>query len=89
VNLLMSPPLVPFKQADPETQQAFVTGLRARGIEGNLDAWLCTICGATISGDDVLISYGVPTPYPYCTTMTGPHESCTGQHMALVPAPVE
>lgn len=85
---VMSPPLVPFKDAHPEIQKAFQSELAwLRKINGNPGVWHCTICGADIDGDDVLISYDVPTPFPYCTTETGPDKSCAGSHTDLVPGP--
>lgn len=84
---VMSPPLIRFKDAQPETREAYLSGLaRLRKINGNPEVWHCTICGADIDGDDVLISYNVPTPFPYCTTETGPVKSCAGSGTDLVPA---
>ena len=84
---VMSPPLTPFKDAHPETREAYLSGLaRLRDINGNPEVWHCTVCDADIDGDDVLISYNVPTPFPYCTTETGPDKSCAGSGRDLVPA---
>lgn len=86
----IEPPRVPFKQANPQTQAAFLAGLRElRGLDANPEVWLCTVCEEKINGNDILISYDVPTPIPYCTTETGPDESCPGYGPALIPAPAE
>lgn len=79
-------PLVPFRQAEPQTQQDFLAGLPKRGLSGNPPAWQCTVCEERTDGEDILISYNVPTPIPYCPTETGPHTSCAGYGPALVPA---
>lgn len=84
---MLSPPLVPFRQADHETQDAFLAGLHdMRGLGGNPAAWQCTVCKERIGGDDVLISYNVPRPIPYCTTEAKPGRSCAGSGPDLVPA---
>ena len=84
---VLSPPLVPFHQANPETRDAFLAGLRdMRGLDGNPAVWQCTVCRERIEGDDVLISYNVPRPIPYCTTETEPGRSCAGSGPDLVPA---
>lgn len=83
---VLSPPLVPFRQANRETQDAFLSGLRdIRGLDDNPSAWQCTVCKERIEGDDVLISYNVPRPIPYCTTETEPGRSCAGTGPDLVP----
>lgn len=75
-------PLVPFRQAEPPTRAAYLAGLHdLRGLDGSPDEWMCTVCSETVSGDDVLISYNVPTPIPFCATST-----CGGYGPALVPA---
>ena len=80
-------PLVPFKDAEPQTQADYLAGLAAqRGIDGNPAVWFCTICEQRIDGDDILIVYNVPTPIPYCTTVIAPDVACVGHGPALVPA---
>lgn len=63
-------PLVPFAEANPDTQDDFLRGLRdLRNIDGNPEAWQCAACGETTPGAAILISYGVgDTPIPFCAT---------------------
>lgn len=74
--------LVPFSDAHAETRDAYLRGLRIlRGLEGNPETWNCRVCGETIPGNDVLISYDVgDTPIQYCTTRT-----CGGYGPDLTP----
>jgi len=70
--------LVPYHEARPETRAAYLEGLRdQRGLDGNPEAWTCVVRGETTAGDDILISYDVPTPIPFCPTTNcrgyGPH----------------
>jgi hypothetical protein len=59
--------LVPFHQANPETKSAYLKGLQRQGLDDNPEAWHCTRCDQTTSGNDILISYDVgDTPIPYC-----------------------
>lgn len=81
--------LVPFSGANPETQAAYLAGLRQRGYDDNPEVWHCNVCGEEIDGQDILISYDVPTPIPFCTTETGPSKSCAGHGPDLVPAPTK
>jgi|HubBroStandDraft_2_1064218.scaffolds.fasta_scaffold1880540_1 hypothetical protein len=61
-------PLVPFNQANPDTQAAYLKGLKSqRDLDGNPEAWECARCGEATPGDLILISYGIgDTPIPYC-----------------------
>ena len=74
--------LVPYHQADPETQAAYHAGLqRLRNLDALPEAWTCTRCGAITLGEDILISYDVgDTPIPYCPT-----EGCTAYGPELKP----
>jgi|HubBroStandDraft_4_1064222.scaffolds.fasta_scaffold1572249_2 hypothetical protein len=67
-------PLVPFHEAHPGTQAAYLKGLQSlRGLDGNPETWHCARCGEDKPGDNILISYDVgDTPIPYCPT-----EGCT------------
>jgi hypothetical protein len=67
-------PLVPFHEAHPGTQAAYLKGLQSlRGLDGNPETWHCARCGEDTPGDNILISYDVgDTPIPYCPT-----EGCT------------
>jgi hypothetical protein len=78
--------LVPFSEANPETRDAFLRGLRVlRGIEGNPETWVCRVCGETIPGDAVRISYDVgDTPIPYCPTGSL-NTHCSGYGPDLTP----
>ena len=61
--------LVPYRQANPETREAFLAGLkRLRGMDGMPDEWTCTQCGQVTPGEDIHISYGlgVDSPQPAC-----------------------
>lgn len=81
-------PLVPYKKAAAETQAAYLAGLlQLRGLDDNPAVWLCTVCGEKTDGNDIYISYGVPTPIPFCPKETGPGGSCRGYGPDLVPAP--
>ena len=75
--------LVPFHQADPETQAAYRVGLmKQRNLDSNPITWVCTRCGTSTPGDEILISYDVgDTPIPYC-----PAEGCTAYGPELRPA---
>lgn len=76
-------PLVPYEQAEPNTRTDFLKGLlRLYGLEGNPGAWRCTVCGHTTAGNDILITYNVPTPIQVCPTKT-----CGGYGPQLGPAP--
>jgi len=78
-------PLVPFKQANPDTQANYLAGLLdLRGLAGNPDVWLCNVCGERIDGDNILISYNVQQSIPFCPT-----ETCGGYGPDLVPAPAD
>jgi len=63
-------PLVPYREANEETREAYLEGLRTqRRLDGNPQAWYCRRCEETTAGDDILISYDVgTTPIPYCAT---------------------
>jgi NAD-dependent SIR2 family protein deacetylase len=76
-------PLVPYHEAHPDTQAAYLRGLKnQRDLDGNPEAWHCTRCGETAPGDDVLVSYGVgDTPIPYC-----PAQGCGAYGPELKPA---
>jgi len=75
-------PLVPYQQAEPQTRANFLEGLhRLYEFDGNPGAWRCTVCGETTAGDDVLITYNVPTPIQVC-----PASTCGGYGPQLVPA---
>jgi NAD-dependent SIR2 family protein deacetylase len=65
--------LVPFHQADPDTQAAYLKGLHSqRGLDGNPETWHCIRCSENTPGDDILISYDVgDTPIPYCPAQAG------------------
>jgi hypothetical protein len=80
--------LVPYILAEPQTKADFLVGLRElRGLDGNPDVWLCTVCGERTDGDDIYISYNVPTPIPFCPAKARPHGSRGGYGPDLVPAP--
>ena len=56
-------PLVPYEQAEPPTRADFLEGLlRLYRLEGNPGAWRCTVCRQATAGNDILITYNVPTP---------------------------
>ena len=75
-------PLVPYGEASPETRADYLKGLHdLRGLDGNPEAWHCTRCGETIPGEEILISYDVPTPIPFC-----PSQDCTSYGPELKPA---
>jgi len=81
-------PLVPFKLAAPRTRADYLAALLAqRRLPGNPRTWQCNVCGERIAGDEVLISYDVPAPIPYCTTTTNRDRSCAGYGPSLVPVP--
>jgi hypothetical protein len=81
-------PLVSYKNAEPQTKAAYLAGLlQLRGLDGNPHVWLCTVCGEKTCGDDIHISYNVPTPIPFCLNETGPGKSCRGYGPDLVPVP--
>ncbi len=75
--------LVPFHQADPETQAAYRVGLmKQRNLDSNPITWVCTRCSTSTPGDEILISNDVgDTPIPYC-----PAEGCTAYGPELRPA---
>lgn len=78
-------PLVPYEQAEPQTQDFLEGLLRLYGLQGNPRAWRCTVCGQTTAGNDILITYNVPTPIQICPTKT-----CGGygpQQVPVSPAP--
>jgi hypothetical protein len=81
-------PLVPYKNAEPQAKAAYLAGLlQLRGLGANPDVWLCTVCGEKTNGDDIHISYNVPTPIPFCLKETAPGRSCAGYGPGLLPAP--
>jgi hypothetical protein len=61
--------LVPFNRAKPETQAAYLEGLKIlRDLDGHPKEWRCS-CGETTAGTDILISYDVgDTPIPHCSS---------------------
>jgi hypothetical protein len=75
--------LVPFNEANPETQAAYLNGLKILyELDGNPEAWCCSRCGQTTQGDDILISYDVgDTPIQFCA-----NQKCTAYGPALKPA---
>lgn len=67
-------PLVPYLEAAEDTRAAYLDGLRVlRSLNANPVAWHCRVCGEDTSGDQVLISYNVPTPITFCPT-----DGCAG-----------
>ncbi len=82
----VGPPLVPYRDAEPETQAAFVAGLeRQRGLDGNPETWHCTVCGKDTDGNDILITYNVETPMPQCPIKPSKEEICVGYGPDLIP----
>lgn len=82
MTILFLGPLVPYQQAQPQTRADFLAGLdMLYGLDGNPEAWRCTLCGETVTGNEVLITYNVPTPIQVC-----PSEGCSGHGPRLVPA---
>lgn len=74
-------PLVPYQQAEPQTRADFLEGLhRLYEFDGNPETWLCRACGELTAGDDILITYNVPTPIQVCP------KTCGGYGPQLVPA---
>lgn len=79
----VSPYLVPYRDAETQTRADFLDGLRSLyELDGNPRTWRCTVCGETTEGDEILITYNVPTPIQVC-----PGKTCGGYGPQLVPAP--
>jgi hypothetical protein len=82
-------PLVPYKDANPDTRDDFHAGLITRwGIDG-LPDWDCRGCGERSKGGSVLLSYNVPAPIAYCPNKLDSGKLCLTHNPDLVPAPVE
>ena len=74
--------LVPYHEVDRRIQGAYQAGLqRLRDLDALPEVWICTRCGATTRGENILISYIGDTPIPYC-----PSRGCPAHGADLEPA---
>lgn len=83
--MYVSPPLAKYREAGADTREAFDAAAKTYWHAPPPAGARCSVCGHEDAIGDVLISYQVPTPMPYCSAPPdGKGKGCAGMGWAEI-----